>query len=999
MFRWGHFSDIHLLYRNYETDMLRSDLLKTLRAQEPLDAILITGDLFHRGVTSTEAVDEVTEFIREMAESARCDICRVYICAGNHDLTRSKERKKAIDAEIAGRRGMTPKGKTTPQVFEPYCTDFNRINSHITGEFLDPKEIHRVVTLPEANLIILNTAVFAGQTYPGQKHPKPKPELEDTNLYICDKHLAKVRKAAESANEAQPGKLNLVLAHHGAECFAPMEQENLSRTLNHMDADFYLCGHIHKNRSLTIPDTATRQIACGGPFKDGYNRPGFVIGCFDPTSAKVDLCAYTYEDHWDIGLQLPRPWNRGEQHITLDRLQSRQAAPSVEPQPAPELPSDRFPQFSEGSYVLSELQEDHRLPAGPCLFREHYGRLSTRTERLPVAYKELFGSAEKGKKEYHEGGKDANLICDFLMSGPSDEDFAACASREFFRTEYKKQYARAEALGYVEHPPKLWLYEAKEERGGSTVRLTLRLGRVGYLEHRCYREAMRFNSREQAGFCEIIRQPKGNNSLLRNATWAMCGGGVWIVTSDGYLAVSRRTYNVAEEAGKFGYSSSGSFDRYSDDGKNQTPGLAMCQELREELGLRNIRPEALTLINLGIDLDRYLIQFSYYLQIPETAEELMERKADYATTADEQMTFFVPLQKPDICYSLLEHCDFEPGAAYSLMRLLQKRFGSLMPKGKTIHRPRLICADLHGDTQALREYAGMIREGSRPAGTLILAGDVYGGRGPMAVELVRVMFDVKYGRLPMQALREALKAHEIPMSELLGENLEKMVFQTLHSGVFLAVLAHMVPGFRERMAEDLRVAYRTMDSVIEELLALGCEVWMIPGNGEQATCVDFVYDDDWMTEHVVSEEASFFFGYQKPAGMHVVKDAASVDGILLAGVDFRAETVKKLCLEHAHCLAVTHYLPTFCENNEDFAAELARTLPFPNPLKTSKVDLQRSREAAKLYSCVERVAGGHYHTGDAIHDAGCPETVCFGEPHRRRLWIRPGALVDANSFT
>lgn len=311
-------------------------------------------------------------------------------------------------------------------------------------------------------------------------------------------------------------------------------------------------------------------------------------------------------------------------------------------------------------------------------------------------------------------------------------------------------------------------------------------------------------------------------------------------------------------------------------------------------------------------------------------------------------------------------------------------------------RPRLICADLHGETAALLRYVQTVREGRSAPGTVILAGDVYGGRGPSAVDIVRVMFDVKYGRLPVEALMRILEEYEIPTNDELRQQMPHFVSDTLHSGIFLTVLAKQIPGFAEWLRKDLCVAYDTMDDALRALIALGCDVWMIPGNGEQATCVDFVYDDDWMTEHVVAFERSFFAQHRMPAELHMVWDAAAVDGILLCGMDFDEETVSELCQSQSFDLAVTHYLPTFCTNREEFAAELCAELPFPHPLMTSAPDLERSRRAAELYRFVGSVLGGHYHTGDTIRDEHCPDYVLFGEEKLRRCWIKPGVLVEAS---
>lgn len=263
-------------------------------------------------------------------------------------------------------------------------------------------------------------------------------------------------------------------------------------------------------------------------------------------------------------------------------------------------------------------------------------------------------------------------------------DFRSRVTQVDFDREVEAERQAAAALGYTQHPPKLCLshyleQKLEDENGTPSSSLHLTFGQSGYLEHRVYRKEAEKNKGEQDAFRNIILAPKGNNSYFYQCPWAACGGGTWVVTRDHYLAVSFRT-RVAEESGKLGYSSSGSYGRYTAEAgerKDNTPGLAMCKELAEEIGLIDLVPGDLTLISLGIDLNRYLIQFSYRLESPLTAQQLADRRAEWATTADEQILFFVPLERPDAALALLTQCEFEPGAAYSLYRLLQKRFGAL----------------------------------------------------------------------------------------------------------------------------------------------------------------------------------------------------------------------------------------------------------------------------------------------------------------------------------
>lgn len=149
---------------------------------------------------------------------------------------------------------------------------------------------------------------------------------------------------------------------------------------------------------------------------------------------------------------------------------------------------------------------------------------------------------------------------------------------------------------------------------------------------------------------------------------------MWPVVRDGngspYVILSlRNPRKVAEVAGRLGYGASGSYDR-----SDSTPAQAMAREIQEELGLPAPQPEALTLLSLGVDTERYLLQFSYLWETDYTLSQVSRCRRNRAPTAGEQTIFFVPLE-PSVCEAFLRQAAFEPGAAYSLMRLLQKRRG------------------------------------------------------------------------------------------------------------------------------------------------------------------------------------------------------------------------------------------------------------------------------------------------------------------------------------
>ena len=71
-------------------------------------------------------------------------------------------------------------------VVNDVCTPFKEI-CQLINHRQEVTPLHYFIPLENINLYVLNTSVFAGQTYPGEKEANP--DLEDTNLYICDTNL------------------------------------------------------------------------------------------------------------------------------------------------------------------------------------------------------------------------------------------------------------------------------------------------------------------------------------------------------------------------------------------------------------------------------------------------------------------------------------------------------------------------------------------------------------------------------------------------------------------------------------------------------------------------------------------------------------------------------------------------------------------------------------------------------------------------------------------
>lgn len=288
-----------------------------------------------------------------------------------------------------------------------------------------------------------------------------------------------------------------------------------------------------------------------------------------------------------------------------------------------------------------------------------------------VAYIEFSGDSAPGAAEFVEG---ENLFFNVVDIQP---DIASELSVLSYEETVLAEREKAARFGYYNHPPKLWMHHFTHHQdaaypGKSCAEVTL--GRIDYLDHRAWQLELAVNPTLQDKFLDALSGLRGRaDEQLVAQPWARLGGGVWVIAHGDdarpYLLVSlRNPKKVAEVPGRLGYSASGAID--CADG---TPAQAMVRELHEEIGLPSVSVSALRLISAGVDTERALVQLSYVLKTEHTLEDIRRFRKTSASTAGEQTLFFLPLDAA-ICERFLKHVAFEPGAAYSLMRLLQKRF-------------------------------------------------------------------------------------------------------------------------------------------------------------------------------------------------------------------------------------------------------------------------------------------------------------------------------------
>jgi|GEM_PF-3227322 len=325
--KWGHFSDLHFKdWGGFKTNILKKKLPDALKRDKiKFDYMFITGDIFNQGIFD----EKIKDFIGDIASIAGCNKENIIICPGNHDGERHEIRKLTLDSFIS-KRIDSPNVEMDKKYYNTLVTQpfdaFAKSHEDITGR--KPESIlHYVRKLENINLYVLNTAIFAGQTYPEGDWTGEEIAKDDRNLYICDSKLFELDRRAKEQGFSDKD-LTLVLGHHGVECFTDEEQKGLKTFFDDQKVDLYLCGHVHTNTNKEIDETmGIRQVSCGGMFSDDYSEASFIVGEFDSNNCSVTLTNYAFDNkpQWMKNTAARSPYDFGIHLYTPTRFSNRES--------------------------------------------------------------------------------------------------------------------------------------------------------------------------------------------------------------------------------------------------------------------------------------------------------------------------------------------------------------------------------------------------------------------------------------------------------------------------------------------------------------------------------------------------------------------------------------------------------------------------------------------------------------------------------------------------
>ena len=279
----------------------------------------------------------------------------------------------------------------------------------------------------------------------------------------------------------------------------------------------------------------------------------------------------------------------------------------------------------------------------------------------PYPYVEWRGNEKPGIEEYEEG---ISLDVEYTEWTP---DLKSCIPR--YSVKIQTVYDQARAIGFDPDTQIPMLCLRSVQLYGKSIglewkeKLKMTFGNVSYYDHKLYRQLLgdpvRIDTKDVQQFLNALKAGRDIEEI-KAPLWGRCGGGIWIRSKDNYLMVSyRKPSGVTEIPDMLSYSSSGAFERFIPHYQGQgSPGKNMAKEIFEEVGvpIEYIPVEELTIISLGIDANRTLIQFSFFWDSPYSVDELIRFRLS-ARDSREQYAFFIPFEEK-IINEFLESCEF-----------------------------------------------------------------------------------------------------------------------------------------------------------------------------------------------------------------------------------------------------------------------------------------------------------------------------------------------------
>jgi hypothetical protein len=291
----------------------------------------------------------------------------------------------------------------------------------------------------------------------------------------------------------------------------------------------------------------------------------------------------------------------------------------------------------------------------------HYPNIFT-IGPIKLPYAVIIGGWEKGHDEYRKGQVES--IADEIYKFKLPDEFAISALKGYDLSELK---CISEAkCRLIRHDCKIMPKHVNL--------LSFTFSKIDYLDYLISGERLDEalpndpNHTFRDKYAPSTNLANFENSNLTN----ICGVGIFILTRDNKIIISKHSKNVDVYSGVRSYSASGTMNWM----RNVHPFDEVARECFEEIG-HKVDLENTFLYGFGIDTKKLYFQFSFFEKTRYTSQEIID-KSLMARDFSAEMEYIeaVPFELSAIIY-LLKNQYWEPAAAVGLLSLCTKKYGHL----------------------------------------------------------------------------------------------------------------------------------------------------------------------------------------------------------------------------------------------------------------------------------------------------------------------------------
>ena len=360
------------------------------------------------------------------------------------------------------------------------------------------------------------------------------------------------------------------------------------------------------------------------------------------------------------GLSIEEAYGYGLVYADLNETQERQVhilLRKVEPalaKRATERPSAVGSAVPSGLHVRGKLQ-----PVGEREGPEFRYSNLFQIASLRLPYIVILGGWQQNANEFGQGDVEAKWDEDSVFALPAD-----------FRVN-RQLYPHKERGSRAEPKCRLVRYNCEIIPGDPPNRLGFEFSKVSYLDYLMSGEHL--DDPLPADSTQTFRgkyAPRLDETALKEFPLSnICGVGIFVITRDDKIIVSRSSPHVSVYSNVWSYTGAGTMDW----DKREDPFVAVQRECDEEINhVPNL--DDTYLFGFGVDAKRLYFQFSFFEHTGLLANEILALALLARDRSEISRLEAIPFDL-DFVVALVKSQEWEPAAAVSLLTLCTKRFG------------------------------------------------------------------------------------------------------------------------------------------------------------------------------------------------------------------------------------------------------------------------------------------------------------------------------------